>query len=251
LNRVLACAWWLAVVVLSPVLVLQAVHTRRRALRLPPAAGPRCGLAGAELPGEPLRVLVLGESTVVGVGVTCLRSALVGQLAEALAVRYARPVAWRACGENGITAAQACERLLPQVLDEPFDLALLVFGVNDTTHLTSLRRWRVSLGSMAGALALRGAQVAFSGVPPLQHFSALPWLLRRVLGLRAALLDASLRQLAGCLGAGHHSVSLKFSTDYLALDGYHPSSLGYRVWAEGLVACDLLGRSAVAECESA
>lgn len=156
-------AWWLTVLALSPVLVPLAMRTRRQALRLPPAEGPQRGLAGADLAGEPLRLLVLGESTVVGVGVGCLRAALVGQLAEALAARQGRPVAWRACGENGITAAQACERLLPQVLGEPFDLALLVFGVNDTTHLTSLQRWRVALGSMAGVLARRGVRVAFSG----------------------------------------------------------------------------------------
>ncbi|MDP3816848.1 SGNH/GDSL hydrolase family protein [Pseudomonas sp.] len=231
-----AYAWWLGLVLLAPVLLPQAIRTRRQALRLPPAAGPQRGLAGAELPGEPLRLLVLGESTVVGVGVSCLRLALVGQLAEALAVQHARPVAWRACGENGITAGQACERLLPQVLDERYDLALLVFGVNDSTRLSSLRRWHSALGSMAEALAARGARVAFSSVPPLQHLTALPWLLRRVLGMRGALLDARLRQLAGELGAGHHAVSLEFSADYLAVDGYHPSSLGYRVWAEGLAA---------------
>ena len=237
-----AYAWWLTVLALAPVLVPLAVRTRRRALRLPPAEGPRRGLAGADLAGEPLRLLVLGESTVVGVGVSCLRAALAGQLAEVLAVRHGRPVAWRVCGENGITAAQACARLLPQVLDEPFDLALLVFGVNDTTHLTSLQHWRVALGSMAEALARRGAQVAFSAVPPLQHFSALPWLLRRVLGMRAALLDASLRQLAGRLGVGHHPLSLEFSAEFLAPDGYHPSSLGYRAWAESLADSGLFGR---------
>ena len=236
-----AYAWWLTVLALSPVLVPLAVRTRRLALRLPPAEGPRRGLAGADLAGEPLHLLVLGESTVVGVGVSCLQAALVGQLAEALAARQGRPVAWRACGENGITATQACERLLPQVLDEPFELVLLVFGVNDTTHLTSLQRWRVALGSMAEALARRGARVAFSGVPPLQHFSALPWLLRRVLGMRAALLDASLRQLAGHLGVGHHPLSLEFSAEFLAPDGYHPSSRGYRVWAEGLADSGLFG----------
>jgi lysophospholipase L1-like esterase len=241
-NALRIYVWWLTVLALAPVLVPLAMRTRRRALRLPPAEGPQRGLAGADLTGEPLRLLVLGESTVVGVGVSCLQAALVGQLAEALAARQGRPVAWRACGENGITAAQACERLLPQVLDEPFDLALLVFGVNDSTHLTSLQCWRVALGSMAEVLAARGTRVAFSAVPPLQHFGALPWLLRRVLGMRAALLDASLRQLAGRLGVGHYPLSLEFSADYLALDGYHPSSLGYRVWAEGLAACDLFGR---------
>lgn len=234
MNAWRAYAWWLGLALLAPVAVPLALRTRRNTLRLPPAAGLLNGVAGADLPGEPLRLLVLGESTVVGVGVDKLDAALVGQLAAALAARCGRPVAWRACGENGITAAQARERLLPQVLDQPFDLALLVFGVNDTTQLTQLSRWEAALGGMAEALAVRGAQVAFSSVPPLQHFSALPWLLRRLLGMRAGLLDARLRQLAVSLGAGHHAVELEFSAEYLARDGYHPSGLGYRVWAQGL-----------------
>ena len=229
-----AGAWWLGFTLLAPVALPLAVYTRRKALRLPPAAGLSRGVAGQALPGEPLRLLVLGESTVVGVGVDQLQAALVGQLALALAVREGRPVAWRACGENGITAEQARERLLPQVLGQPFDLALLVFGVNDTTHLTSLARWEAALGSMAEALVARGAAVAFSSVPPLQHFTALPWLLRRLLGLRAGLLDTRLRQLAVGVGASHHTVDLEFSAEYLARDGYHPSGLGYRVWAQGL-----------------
>ncbi|WP_370692701.1 SGNH/GDSL hydrolase family protein [Pseudomonas sp.] len=199
MNPLRAYVWWLALALLAPVALPLAVYTRRKALRLPPAAGLLSGVAGADLLGEPLRLLVLGESTVVGVGVDELHSALVGQLATALAAHCGRPVAWRACGENGITAAQAHARLLPQVLDQPFDLALLVFGVNDTTHLTSLPRWQAALGGMAEALAARGTRVAFSSVPPLQHFTALPWLLRRLLGMRAGLLDA--RRLAGCAPA--------------------------------------------------
>lgn len=234
MSALRAYAWWLGLALLAPIALPLAVRTRRNALRLPPASGPLNGVAGADLPGEPLRLLVLGESTVVGVGVDELHAALVAQLAAVLAARSGRPVAWRACGENGITAAQAHERLLPQVLGQPFDLALLVFGVNDTTHLTSLPRWEAALGGMAKALAVRGARVAFSSVPPLQHFTALPWLLRRLLGMRAALLDACLRRLATRQGVGHHAVELEFSAEYLARDGYHPSALGYRVWAEGL-----------------
>lgn len=236
MSRLRAGLWWLGLTLLSPLVVPQALYTRRRALRLPPAGGARQGLVGAEQAGVPLRLLVLGESTVVGVGVNSLQMALVGQLAEALAQRCGRPVVWHACGENGITAEQACARLLPQVLDQPFDLALLVFGVNDTTHLTSLSRWEAALGNMAAALQGQGAQVAFSGVPPLQHFTALPWLLRRLLGMRGVLLDQRLSRLASRLGVGHHGVALEFSGDYLARDGYHPSALGYRIWAEELAA---------------
>ena len=228
--------WWLLLLPALPLIVPLALHTRRHALRLAPAAGPARGVAGAQLPGEPLRLLVLGESTVVGVGVSCLQYALAGCLAQALCERLGRPVAWRACGENGITAAQACERLLPQVLDEAPQLVLLVFGVNDSTAVTSLRRWQRALAHMAEALKARGARVAFSAVPPLQHFHALPWLLRAMLGARAASLDVRLRQLARAVEADHCPMNLPFSAQYLALDGYHPSGLGYRLWAQGVAA---------------
>lgn len=236
MSRLRGLLWWGAALTLAPLVLPLALHTRRTALRLPPAAGPTEGLAGGEWPGEPLRLLVLGESTVAGVGVEELRQALPVQLALALAQLQGRPVRWRACGENGITAAQACERLLPLALGEPVDLAVLVFGVNDSTRLTSLARWQQSLALMTETLAARGARVAFTAVPPLQHFTALPWLLRRLLGVRAGLLDRQLMRLAGRFGSGHCPMDLQFSADYLARDGYHPSALGYRVWAEALAA---------------
>lgn len=229
--------WWLATFALAPLAVPLALRARRTALRLPPAEGDVRGLAGAALPGEPFRLLLIGESTVVGVGVKSLDQALVACLAEALAECLQRPVRWHACGENGITAEQARQRLLPEVLTEPADLALLVFGVNDTTHLTSSKRWQAALRGMAVGLREQGMTVAFSAVPPLQHFRALPWLLRQLLGWRASLLDRELRAVAQEQQAQYCELSLAFEAHYLAEDGYHPSALGYRVWAQGLAEC--------------
>lgn len=234
MSRLRAGLWWGLALAALPLALPLALHTRRTALRLPPAAGAQSGLAGAGLGGAPLRLVLIGESTVAGVGVEAQEAALAGQLAQALAARLQRPVAWRACGENGITAGEACERLLPLALSEPADLVLLVFGVNDTTHLSSLARWEDSLRALSRALSARGERVVFTGVPPIQHFSALPWLLRRLLGLRAALLDAELRRLSAQECAQYARLELEFAEEYLARDGYHPSALGYRVWSEGL-----------------
>jgi lysophospholipase L1-like esterase len=233
-SRLAGLCWWAAALPLLPLVLPMAVHTRRTALRLAPAAGPERGLAGGALEGEPLRLLLIGESTVAGVGASCLDFALAGQLAAALAVRLGRPVVWRACGENGITAGEALQRLLPQVADEPADLVLLVFGVNDTTHFSSSRSWRKSLESLARHFAGRGVRVLLAGVPPLQHFSALPWLLRQLLGWRARLLDRQLHDLAEREGLGCCATRLEMRPEFLALDGYHPSTLGYRVWGESL-----------------
>src|SRR5690606_20741756 len=215
--------------ILLPLLLPQALHTRRHALRLPAAGGAQCGEVGI---GESLHLLVLGESTVAGVGVETQSEGLAAQLAIALAAQ-GRAVAWRAVGENGITAVQAAERLLPASLDAPADLVLLVFGVNDCTHFSSRSAWREGLRRLAERWQAKGAQVAFSAVPPLAHFHALPWLLRQLLGWRATLLDRDLRALAAELGAQHCALDLPFAAQYLARDGYHPSALGYRVWAEG------------------
>lgn len=226
--------WWGLALALLPLVLPQALWTRRTALRLPPAEGAQTGLAGVEQGGEPLRLLLIGESTVAGVGVEVQEVALAGQLAQALSLRLQRPVAWRACGENGITANEACERLLPLALSEPADLVLLVFGVNDTTHLSSLSRWEGALRALSQRMTAHGCRVVFTGVPPMQHFSALPWLLRRLLGLRAGLLDGELRRISAQEQAQYARLELQFADGYLARDGYHPSALGYRVWGEGL-----------------
>ena len=49
----------LAALLLSPVLLLQALHVRRHALRLPEADGARTGRVGD---GTPLSLLILGDS---------------------------------------------------------------------------------------------------------------------------------------------------------------------------------------------
>ncbi|MNE68319.1 hypothetical protein D3C80_1639730 [compost metagenome] len=77
-------------------------------------------------------------------------------------------------------------------------------------------------------------------MPPLQHFSALPWLLRQLLGWRARLLDRQMRALAAREGLLCCATHLEMRAEFLALDGYHPSPLGYRIWGE-----DLGGRLAV------
>ncbi|WJN60582.1 SGNH/GDSL hydrolase family protein [Pseudomonas sp. SO81] len=242
MSRLRAGLWWGLLLALAPIALPQALWTRRTALRLPEASGAQSGVVGVERAGEPLRLLLIGESTVAGVGVEAQEAALAGQLAQALSARLQRPVAWRACGENGITAGEACERLLPLALSEPADLVLLVFGVNDTTRLSSLSRWESALRALSQRMTAHDCRVVFTGVPPIQHFSALPWLLRRLLGLRAGLLDAALRRISAQERAQYARLELKFADDYLARDGYHPSALGYRVWGEGLA--ELLTRAA-------
>ena len=76
---------------LLPVALAQGLWLRGQVPRLPEASGPREDtVAGAA--GMPLRLLLLGESTVAGVGAPTQEQALAAQLARALATRGASPL---------------------------------------------------------------------------------------------------------------------------------------------------------------
>lgn len=240
--------FWTLLLLLLPVLVLQALWTAWRTPRLPEAPGRREGSAdgAAESRGAVVRggfqLLVVGESTSVGVGVTRLEQGLAARLSSELAARGAGTVHWRVVGANGARLAAAValvERAEP--LPAP-DLVLVPMGVNDTVKLSSLMQWRTALGTMARALRARGAtRIAFASVPPVGWFTALPRPLRWLLGWRARQLDRAL--LEWCMGAGAdvHYLPIRFPPlpELLAEDGYHPGEEGYRRWAS-LLADQLL-----------
>ena len=90
-------------------------------------------------------MLTLGELPVAGVGVRTHEEAITGQFVQSLSAKLRRPVMWRACGKNGVTAREALEQVLPEVPDEPVDIVLVAFGVNDTTAFRSIPAWRRDL----------------------------------------------------------------------------------------------------------
>lgn len=223
---------------LLPFLVAQGRQTRRITPRLPEAAGPTAGLAGAHFPGKVLSIVTVGESPVAGVGVTCHEDAITGQLALSLASALGRPVAWRACGRNGATARDALKQILPAVPEAPADIALVAFGVNDTTAFRSVPAWRRDLSAVLDAVHARCSPrlLLVSGVPPVAHFPALPQPLRWVLGLKAQALDAAARDLVRALPHALHVPLLLNPRDagMMAQDGYHPSATGCAAWGRVL-----------------
>ena len=89
---------------LLPVLHWQGRRTRARVVRLPePDDDSRGVVEGGAEPA--LRLLMVGESPVAGVGVQSYRQSIAAQTAQALSKRLARPVCWQAIGKNGATVA--------------------------------------------------------------------------------------------------------------------------------------------------
>ncbi|MBV6412504.1 MAG: hypothetical protein OMOMHJEC_00276 [Xanthomonadales bacterium] len=223
--------FWLSL----PVLLPQALWLKCSARRLPPATGARAGVVGQ---GKPLKLLLLGDSIVDGVGVERLEDALPGQLARALAMRCGARVEWHASGCNGAR----CRELRAQLARLPVasaDLAFVSVGVNDVTGLTTAGRFALQLRALLAGLRAHSpaALIVLAGIPPMEHFPALPTPLRQALGWRAARLDSVGRALAvSSPGVCHLPTPVPDDPAAFAEDGYHPNARACARWAQTLVA---------------
>jgi lysophospholipase L1-like esterase len=221
--------------VLSPLLVAQALTTRRRALVLPEADGPREGrLAGGE--GEAVRVLVAGDSSAAGVGVTHQRHAVAGYLTATLQRRLRRPVEWVLRARSGLTTRQLHE-LLQAEPPPAIDIAVIVTGVNDVIDQVPSGRAVQHRAAIADWLLERrlARHVVFAPLPPIDRFPLLPQPLRRVLGADARRHDAALARWASRRqNVSHLGIELDLSADAMAEDGFHPGEPVYRACGEAL-----------------
>ncbi|MDF1728820.1 MAG: SGNH/GDSL hydrolase family protein, partial [Sulfitobacter sp.] len=83
---------------LSPLLIAQALSVRSRAQLLPEAAGPRHGVTGK---GSPLRLRIIGDSSAAGVGAEVQLEALSGQTVGPLSRHF--EVHWDLDARTGAT----------------------------------------------------------------------------------------------------------------------------------------------------
>jgi lysophospholipase L1-like esterase len=217
---------------LLPVMLAQGRRVRRTTPRLPDAGGEPHGTAGEGT--QTLRIAVLGESTVSGVGARTFAKGLPGRLAAELAGATGARVAWRAVGENGATARRVTQLAAPSLAGESLDIAFLALGVNDVLEFTPVPRWRADVGALCDVLArdARARLVVLLGVPPMHRFPSLPQPLRAFLGTRARALDHALGELAARRErAVHVPTPARGDPELYCEDRFHPSEQGYAGWA--------------------
>lgn len=218
---------------LSPLIIGQALWVAARATRLPEASGPRSGAVGQ---GPLLRLLVLGDSSAAGVGVTHQDAALAAPLAAHLARE--RRVEWHLSARTGATTRSTLSALsaLPP---ETWDAAFVVLGVNDTKNGVPLVAWERRYARLLDLLAMthRVRHLFVSGLPPIRHFPLLPAPLNHVLAARAERFDKTLQEIASrrddCV-----FIPLDVTLDPAGMspDGFHPGPAIYAEWAEGVAA---------------
>ena len=222
-------------IALAPLLVAQAVRTRRRAPVLPEAAGSREGRAGRGK-GVPVRLLVAGDSSAAGVGVAHQDQAVVGHLVRILEAHRPGPIEWRLCARTGLTT-RAVLVLLRAAPPPPADVAVVITGVNDVIDQVPVRRALAHRAALADWLLGQGLarHVVFAPLPPMHQFPLLPEPLRSLIGADARRHDQALARWAATRpDVSVATIAVALTPETMASDGFHPGEPVYRACGEAL-----------------
>ncbi|HEX7172439.1 MAG TPA: SGNH/GDSL hydrolase family protein [Candidatus Limnocylindria bacterium] len=198
-----------------------------------------------------LRLVVLGDSTTAGVGVDRAEESLPYQLARRLADHRRRAVHVVSYGWAGARIADLVRAQLPRALEpirpnaaEPFlpgaDVVAVVIGSNDATHNTPPRRYRADLRAvLEGVRAVNPAcELVLAGIPAFRGALRAVEPLIFLADQYARLLRIVSREEAARAHARYADLAAEVprridrDTRFLASDQFHPSAVGYAIWAD-------------------
>lgn len=202
--------------------------------------------------GEPLRLAVVGDSTVAGVGSPDAASSLPVVIADRLATEVGRPVVVDGFGVAGAVTRDVVDAQLGSALAGGPDVVVAVVGSNDVTHLTAPWRLRRDVAALADAVRARtDAPLVLAGIPRFDGADALDRPLRDLVGAYARVLRAAQRDAAEEAGVALVEIARDASPRFagvpaaMSADGFHPAPVGYGFWADAIApvaAAALAGR---------
>ncbi|HEX2894811.1 MAG TPA: SGNH/GDSL hydrolase family protein [Marmoricola sp.] len=192
--------------------------------------------------GDPVRLLVLGDSIAAGLGAETARQTLGAQLARRLAKRTTRSVQLHVAAIVGAETSMLRAQLAGLPTGYRPDVAVVVVGGNDVTHRVRISDSVQHLREAVVALQGLGCEVVVGTCPDLAALTAVPQPLRALGGLSSRRLAEAQRAAVTALGARAVPLAevvgpffVAQPDEMFAVDRFHPSGAGYRRTAKALL----------------
>ena len=194
------------------------------------------------LPGATVDLLLLGDSLAAGLGAQHRKQTLGGRIAKALARELQHPVRLHTAAVVGSESSALEDQLDSLPSGYRADVAAIVVGGNDVTHLVPASTASAQLERAILRLQDAGTGVVVGTCPDLGTLRPVPQPLRALLSRMSRRLALEQTKVAWRTGAVpvdlRHLVGPTFHAEpdeMFSLDRFHPSAAGYRRTAEALL----------------
>lgn len=214
-----------------PLVFVQGAYFFIKMKKLADPDGSRKGIVGQ---GQTIKLLVIGDSSALGVGCKKMEETSTGVLVKQLSATY--QVNYHICAFTGYTTAQvlAAVKQLPLT---PFDYVVISVGSNDIVKGNSLKKWKQHSDALNAYIEknFNPKKILMSAIPPFQKLPTLPYLMRHYLAERSQSMNYYL------IAHSHTNpiynyldLDFDFLPEYISEDGFHPSSALYKIQGERL-----------------
>ncbi|WP_251050699.1 MULTISPECIES: SGNH/GDSL hydrolase family protein [unclassified Microbacterium] len=194
------------------------------------------------LDGEPIDLLLLGDSIAAGLGAERRKDTLGGRLAKGVARRMRRPVRLHTAAVVGSESPDLPAQLAALPATYRPQVAVIIVGGNDVTHRLPVSLSAQHLNETIRRLRGLGAEVVVGTCPDLGALRPVPQPLRRIassMSRRLADIQAETARHEGARPVDlRRAVGPMFFDEpeaMFSLDRFHPSALGYRRTADALL----------------
>lgn len=183
----------------------------------------------------PLKFVVIGDSTSVGVG-TSPENSFPVLLATRLGEKF--HVTLDVVGFGGAMTEDLPGQVEKALALDP-DLVLVEIGANDTTHVVPLRKVENNIEAALDKLQASGVKLVVAGPPHMGTSPAFLQPLRMVSGWRGAAVGRRIEAAARerkipyiDLAGGTEDQFRNEPEAHYSVDWFHPGAGGYKLWAE-------------------
>lgn len=184
--------------------------------------------------GEPLSLVVLGDSAADGYGNVDVRDAYPHQVASRLSVATGRRVRVSSLAVSGATTQDVVDDQVFQLRGRDADVVVVAVGVNDGIRRNSRREVEAATRTLVERLGavVPEAEVVLVGTPDLSTAPGIPWPLSSLLGWRCRTVAAVQRRVADELDVPYVGYGDAPQVEMYGPDGFHPGPAGQAAAAD-------------------
>lgn len=210
----------------APMAHIQGAYFFVKMKKLDDPIGDRTGSIGE---GKPIHILVIGDSSALGVGCKTINETATGILVHTLSKEF--EVHYTICAYTGFTTAQIYNKV-KEIEVRKYNYIIISLGSNDIVNGTPIKIWHNQTNNLLSYIDknFNPDKLFISAIPPFEKLSTLPKSIRNYLAYESYKLNKYYINVSNKNKKYQYiDLNFEFKFNYISEDDFHPSNILYNI----------------------